>query len=145
MKLCILPYTIYSKNLDLLDAKNQHIYIDNDVSSIIEEKFNSEGLVYTLSTETLTEELTQEISQGLKVVEEASYSISVKVSMPEILALLKSKTENISSSVTEEPSNNELKSIEFGPSEKTVQPKISTTVAKLTSPIQSESKTQTSS
>ncbi|CAG8805677.1 19617_t:CDS:1, partial [Dentiscutata erythropus] len=69
-------------------------YIDDSVSSIIEEKLNGEDSVYTLSTEILTEESTQEISRGLKVVEEAGYSISAKVDVPEVPALPKSETED---------------------------------------------------
>ncbi|CAG8789385.1 26745_t:CDS:1, partial [Dentiscutata erythropus] len=72
-----------------------------------------------------------------------------KVDVPEVPVLPKSKAEDISSSVTEELADNKSKLIESGPNEKAtqvaVQPKISTTVTKLTSPIQSESKTQTSS
>ncbi|CAG8828915.1 12955_t:CDS:1, partial [Dentiscutata erythropus] len=79
----------------------------------------------------LTEESTQEISRGLKVVEEAGYSISVKVGVPEVPALPKSETEDISSSVTEELADNKSKSIEPGSSEKAtqaaMQTKISTT------------------
>ncbi|CAG8758307.1 28305_t:CDS:2 [Dentiscutata erythropus] len=124
-------------------------YIDDGVSSIIEEKLNGEDSVSTLSTGTLAEESTQEISRDSKVVEEADSSIPAKVGVPEVPALPKSETEDIPSSVTEEPADNESKSIESGPSEKatqvTVQTKISTTAAQLTSPTQSPSKTQTSS
>ncbi|CAG8769533.1 17692_t:CDS:2 [Dentiscutata erythropus] len=73
------------------------MYIDDGVSSIIKEKLNGEGLVYTLSTETLTEESTQEISQDLKVVKEAGLASQ-------------------QNSITEEPVDNKSKSTESGSS-----------------------------
>ncbi|CAG8667813.1 14372_t:CDS:2, partial [Dentiscutata erythropus] len=81
-------------------------YIDDGVSSIIEEKFNGKGSIPTLSTGTLAEESTQKIDQDLKVVEEAK-----------VLALPKSKTEDIYSSVIEEPADNKSKLILSGLSE----------------------------
>ncbi|CAG8651269.1 7545_t:CDS:2 [Dentiscutata erythropus] len=115
--------TNFYKAIEKADEVHQHI-IDDGVFLIIEEKLNGEDSVYTLSTEILTEESTQEISRGLKVVEEAGYSILVKVGVPEIPALPKSKTEDISSSVTEEPADNELKSIESGPKKLNIRNKL---------------------
>ncbi|CAG8793024.1 15880_t:CDS:1, partial [Dentiscutata erythropus] len=62
-----------------------------------------------------------ESTRGLKVVEKAGYSISAKVGVPEVPALLKSETEDIPSSVTEELADNESKLIESGPNEKATQ------------------------
>ncbi|CAG8819818.1 5420_t:CDS:2, partial [Dentiscutata erythropus] len=108
------------KAIEKADEVHQRI-IDDGVSLIIEEKLNGKDSVYTLSTEILTEESTQEISRGLKVVEEAGYRISVKVGVLEVPALPKSETEDISSSVTEELMDNKSKLIESGPNEKAIQ------------------------
>ncbi|CAG8796125.1 26896_t:CDS:1, partial [Dentiscutata erythropus] len=77
-------------------------------------------------------ESTQEISRGLKVVEEAGYSISVKVGVSEVPVLPKSKTEDILSSVTEKPADNESKSIKPGSSEKAIQAAMQTKISTTT-------------
>ncbi|CAG8816390.1 18147_t:CDS:2, partial [Dentiscutata erythropus] len=75
------------KAIEKVDEVLRSTYIDDGVSSIIEEKLNGE---------------------------EADSNILAKVGVPEVPALPKSETENIPSSVTEKPADNESKSIEPG-------------------------------